>query len=99
MLGHGLDMPHLVGLLFEGIRPLPAQTRRDRPAEGGTPQTHADQMSLGRPIVDKPVAAVQHRQIVDEVDVTGLGGELELGGASDGFNGIQGFNLLSVEGG
>lgn len=97
MFGHRLNVPHLVGLLFKSIGPFPAQTRGYRPAECGTPQTHANQMSLGGPVVDKAITTVKNGQVVDEVNVTGLGGELELSGASDGFDGIQGFNLLCVK--
>lgn len=54
----------------------------------------------GRPsAIDETVPAVQDREVVDEVHVAGLGGELELGGAGDGLNGVEGLNLLGVEGG
>lgn len=42
---------------------------------------------------------MQHGQVVDEVNVTSLGGKLELGGPGNSLYGIQSFNLLGVEGG
>jgi hypothetical protein len=97
MLGHGLDVPHLVGLPSESVTPLPAQTRRDRPAEDRAPQTHAYQVPLGCPFVDEAVAAVQHRQVVDEMNVTSLSGELKLSGPGNSLYGVEGFNLLAAQ--
>lgn len=86
MLGNVFNMPLQVGLLLKSIRPFWTQTLRDGPAEGGVPQTHADQMSLGGTVVNKLIATVYERQVINEVNITGPSRESELGRTGDGVN-------------
>lgn len=56
-------------------------------------------MALVGIVIHKPIAAVENGGVVDEVQVARPGGELELGGARDGLNGIESLPLLAVEDG
>lgn len=97
---HGLDVPDTIALLLKGIRPITAQSLGNGVTQSRAPETHADEVSLlvsGLAIYEA-VTAMQDREVVDEVKVTGNGGELELGSTRDGLNGVEGLELLGIDG-
>lgn len=97
--GHGLEMPHTGSRLAKSLVPLALQIKGDAPSHLVIAESHAHKVPAlaGLRAVDKSRAAVEDRQVVDEVHVTWLRGELELGRLGNVLDGIQGLNLASSE--
>lgn len=64
---------------------------------GTTGQTEADQVAFVIIIIHETISAVKDGGIVDEVDVAGLGSEVELCGTRNSFDGLQSFHLLAAQ--
>lgn len=94
-------MPDTIAVLLEGIRPITVQGLGDSVTQSCASEAHADEVALlvSRHAIDKSIPAMQDREVVDEVQITLLGGELELGSTRDGLNGVKCLDLLGVEGG
>lgn len=92
-------MPHTGSRLTKGLVPLALQIEGNAPSHLVIAESHAHKVPAlaGLRAVDKSRAAVEDRQVVDEVNVTWLGGELELGRLGNVLDRIQGLNLASSE--
>lgn len=86
-------MPLPLATLLKRLLPSPSQLPRHLPAARRAAQPHPDEMSLLRRTsavavvvaVNKGVPPMQDRHVVDEVQVPGLCGDLELRGPRDGL--------------
>lgn len=96
---HGLNVPSPVSVLVKGIEPLSAELLGDGPPAAAVAEEHAHEMTLlaGVPTIYEALAAMEDHQVVDEVDVAGLGLDLELSGLSDCLNCIEGLTLTGVQ--
>lgn len=92
---HRLKMPHLCSRPFKGQAPFWLELLRNLPTHFVISKSRANQVTLFGcgSTVDKAFSAVEDSQVVDEVDVSSLGGNFELRGLGDVLDRIQGFNL------
>lgn len=93
-------MPNTIAILLKGIRPVTVQGLGDGVTQRRTSKTHADEVTLliSGSAIDEAIPAMQDREVVDEVHITLLGGELEFGSTCNGLDSVQCFDLLGVEG-
>jgi hypothetical protein len=98
-VGHWLEVPNSAAFRAEGSVPFIGQFRRDRPAELIVSNPHAHQVPplLQRLAVDETLSTMQDKKVVDEVHVSGLRGDFELGCLSNDFYGIESFHLTGRE--
>ena len=98
---HGFNVPDLGRLLVEGIFPLPSKIRGNIPAQFVVSKSHAYQVAalLSSLTIDKAFAAMQNCEVVDEVNVTRPGTDLQLSRFGNVLDGVQSFHLAWGNGG
>lgn len=84
-----------VSLVVVGVRPLAVESG-NLGAVDGVREPHPDHVTTSGTI-SEAITTVEDMHVGDAVDVTWLGGEGELGGASDLLNGVQSLHLLHRE--
>lgn len=92
-------MPHTGAGLAKGLVPLVLQIKRDAPSQLVIAKPHANKVPAlaGLGAVDEAFASVKDGQVVDEMDVARLGGELKPGRFGDILNCVQGLHLSGIE--
>lgn len=92
-------MPHLSSCGAKSLVPLELKVNRDFPSHIVIPESHAHKVSalIGFCAVDKARTSVEDSQVVDEVNVTCLGAELELGCLCNVLDRIQSLNMVGGE--
>lgn len=82
-------MEHLVAVAAKGLGPLALHRLRNAASRHGVVETHANQVTLMARIIDKPIAAVEDRRVVDHVDVARQRRKLHFRGSRDGLDDVE----------
>lgn len=88
-------MPHPAQRRVEGLGPFVSKVFRNAPAHGVVPKSHSHQVAFLHEgiAVDEAFASMKNSQVIDEVNVPGLGFDFQSGCFCNGFDGVQCFDL------